>query len=274
MVENGRPPTGPLPGPAASSGGVPPVSRRNRAQIALGVMWCAAMIAVAANQLREANERSSEATVLLAAESYLRTLEAVRDVYTSEVVDRLPDMVRVTYDYDHFDDAVPLPATFTMALAENLGGSIEGLRVRLYSEYPFPVRGPRELDDFERLALGRLSASSTAVVSAVEGSGNARVLRYARADTMRAECVACHNSHPQSPKTDWQVGDVRGVLAISVPMSSFDERAREARGPYMMLLFLALLGLLAAAVMLIQFFPRIPGQGRSSTSQGQEDAAG
>ncbi|TIU12957.1 MAG: DUF3365 domain-containing protein, partial [Mesorhizobium sp.] len=29
-------------------------------------------------------------------------------------------------------------------------------------------------------------------------------------------CVTCHNSHPDSPKTDWKVGDVRGIQEISV----------------------------------------------------------
>ena len=29
-------------------------------------------------------------------------------------------------------------------------------------------------------------------------------------------CVTCHNSHPESPKKDWQIGDVRGIQAITV----------------------------------------------------------
>ena len=118
------------------------------------------------------------------------------------------------------------------------------------------------MDDFERLALDSLKLSPSANVSALEGAGATRVLRYARGDTMRLECVVCHNTHPESPKTDWEVGDLRGVLAISVPMASFDERAREARRPYTMLLLLALLGLLGAIVMLVQYFPHLPGQGR------------
>jgi hypothetical protein len=43
-------------------------------------------------------------------------------------------------------------------------------------------------------------------------------LRYAVADRMPASCVSCHNNHPQSPKRDWQVGDVRGVLEIVRPL--------------------------------------------------------
>ena len=87
------------------------MSRKGRVQIVLGLILGGAMITVAVVQLQEANARSSEATVLLAADSYLRTLEAVRAVYTSEVVNRLPDDMVVTHDYGRYNNAVPLPAT-------------------------------------------------------------------------------------------------------------------------------------------------------------------
>jgi PAS domain S-box-containing protein len=37
---------------------------------------------------------------------------------------------------------------------------------------------------------------------------------------MEAECVACHNAHPNSPKRDWKVGDVRGALEIVRPLDN------------------------------------------------------
>jgi hypothetical protein len=43
-------------------------------------------------------------------------------------------------------------------------------------------------------------------------------LRYAVGRRMEAGCVACHNSHPDSTKTDWRVGEVRGVLEIVRPL--------------------------------------------------------
>src|SRR6516164_9383223 len=33
---------------------------------------------------------------------------------------------------------------------------------------------------------------------------------------MDQPCVNCHNSHPESPKTDWKVGDVRGIQEVSI----------------------------------------------------------
>src|SRR5262245_32880303 len=36
------------------------------------------------------------------------------------------------------------------------------------------------------------------------------------ADVLTGEaCVSCHNSHPDSPKKDWKIGDVRGVIEIA-----------------------------------------------------------
>src|SRR5262249_29582166 len=44
----------------------------------------------------------------------------------------------------------------------------------------------------------------------------------ARFSTVAAACVRCHNTHPDSPKRDWQVGDVRGIeeFIISQPIGS------------------------------------------------------
>jgi class 3 adenylate cyclase len=33
---------------------------------------------------------------------------------------------------------------------------------------------------------------------------------------MAPACVACHNSHPESPKRDWKVGDVRGIQEVMI----------------------------------------------------------
>ena len=48
----------------------------------------------------------------------------------------------------------------------------------------------------------------------------ASTLRYAVADTMRASCVSCHNAHPDSPKTDWREGDIRGILEVNLPLDN------------------------------------------------------
>jgi PAS domain S-box-containing protein len=33
---------------------------------------------------------------------------------------------------------------------------------------------------------------------------------------MRQACVTCHNTHPDSPRKDWKVGDIRGIQEVTV----------------------------------------------------------
>jgi hypothetical protein len=35
-------------------------------------------------------------------------------------------------------------------------------------------------------------------------------------EALRLACVNCHNSHPENPKWDWKVGDVRGIQEITM----------------------------------------------------------
>jgi hypothetical protein len=129
--------------------------------------------------------------------------------------------------------AVPLsiPATFLHDVGEQLARtSRTGVKVRQYSDYPFPWRtdgGPR--DDFERRALLRLRQSrGQGAVHEFTEVGGQRVVRYAQARVMKRTCVECHNTHPQSPRTGWQEGDVRGVLVIIHPLDKDEARVGEA----------------------------------------------
>jgi serine/threonine protein kinase len=130
-------------------------------------------------------------------------------------------------------NTVPLsiPATFLHDVGEHLAQmSRTGVKVRQYSDYPFPWRtggGPR--DDFERAALLRLRQSKGEETSheftEIDGQP---VVRYAQARVMERTCVECHNTHPQSPRKDWREGDVRGVLVIIRPLGKEEARVGEA----------------------------------------------
>jgi serine/threonine protein kinase len=124
-----------------------------------------------------------------------------------------------------------IPATFLHDVGEQLGQTGRtGVQVRQYSDYPFPWRadgGPR--DDFERAALLRIRRSKgQETAHEFTEVGGQRVVRYAQARVMERSCVACHNTHPQSPRKDWQEGDVRGVLEIIRPLDKDEARVGEA----------------------------------------------
>jgi adenylate cyclase len=45
---------------------------------------------------------------------------------------------------------------------------------------------------------------------------------------MERSCVECHSTHDQSPRKDWRIGDVRGVLEIIRPLDKDEARVGEA----------------------------------------------
>src|SRR5262249_52347018 len=97
--------------------------------------------------------------------------------------------IAVTHDFAASDwkgRAIPLPATFTILLGEQMQAQNAGLQVRLFSAYPFPWRSERVLDSFQKKALGELQNDSGRPYMEFTELDGAPVLRYAVADVMRA----------------------------------------------------------------------------------------
>lgn len=146
--------------------------------------------------------------------------KALRTYYTENVVKPaaaagLPAVV----DHKAAGKAIPLPATLIHELSAEL--EKEDTRITLYSAFPFPNRGDRALDEFQKMSWQALTANPEGVVSRKETVGGKETVRIAIADRMSSEgCVACHNSRPDSPKRDWKVGDVRGVLEIDTAIDA------------------------------------------------------
>lgn len=190
-------------------------------------------------------------SALDSAAQYAEMLEVVNDFYSSEVVKRAGRHgVEATADYATREGAIPLPATLLTTLLERICGQESGMRGRHFSEYPFRTRhdgGP--VDDFEREALQRLTEDPTRpFYQFVDDYQGGPALRHATARVMKESCVNCHNTHPDSTKRDWKVGDVRGVLEIIRPLGRDRARAREGlRGSFLLVggLSASLLGVTA-----------------------------
>lgn len=121
------------------------------------------------------------------------------------------------------------PATFTIELFEflNESKSRQGTQARLLSEYPFKNRvGRPPLDEFELTALADFRDNNSRSYHEFQQLEAEPVLRYGIAMRMDQSCCDCHNSHPESTKTDWQVNDVRGVLEVIRPLSADMDRTR------------------------------------------------
>ncbi len=175
---------------------------------------------------KEANVRD---TGLKTAESLANQVAAVRTFYTTQVVTRATKAgMRVNYDFDRAEDTLPLPATFVHSLGKEIAESYPGTRIRLYSKLPFPHRKSTEqYDGFELDAIAKLEQDPKTAISQLESVDGRLSMRYAVADLMRPACVNCHNTHPESPKTDWKVGDVRGAIEVIVPVDDIEMQMRQ-----------------------------------------------
>jgi serine/threonine protein kinase len=161
--------------------------------------------------------------------------------------------VLATHDYLTRPDAIPIPATFTIELGRRITDkSATGMRLRLYSDHPFRTRTDGGAhDDFEREALRHLRESPDEPYYRFEDYQGRPVLRYATASRMQQGCVDCHNTHPDSTKTDWKVGDVRGVLELIRPLDRDAARTSTGlRGAFFLLSGVAV-ALLALCVVIL-----------------------
>jgi methyl-accepting chemotaxis protein len=178
------------------------------------------ILAVCLTVLLAARESNVEAAGLGAAEAVANQVTTLRRFYTSEIVSRAKAAgMAVNYDFAEKDKVLPLPATLVKALGQQIAEDHPGTSIRLYSRYPFPHRKATEsYDAFERGALDALERDPKTPVKQIEVLDGRLSMRYAVADVMGAGCVACHNAHPESPKTDWKEGDVRGVIEVTIPV--------------------------------------------------------
>src|SRR5215470_1011991 len=146
-------------------------------------------------------------------------ISSVRSYYANNVVGRVlasPGTTKVVHNYKDFPGAIPIPATLSLELGKVISEQQQNIKYRFVSDYPFKDRAPHAFDEFETDALGRLRQNSNQQLTRVSSSVFSDGVRLIAPILMEQPCVNCHNSHPESPKDDWKVGDVRGIQEIAI----------------------------------------------------------
>ena len=193
-------------------------------------------------------------SALESAKAYSEALAAFRTLYTSEVVEvvrKLDPPVVVTHDLENNPHAIPLSETFTIMLGRAIGAQGSGVQAGLYSPHPFPWRWQewrekKQRDPFVMKAWKALKQDPATAFHSFEDVDGLASLRYATADLMRASCIDCHNNHEATPKSDWKVGDLRGVLEVTLPVAAAD---LSTAGLWETLWLVAVFGALGIAVL-------------------------
>jgi class 3 adenylate cyclase len=148
-----------------------------------------------------------------------RIIDDMRGFYGSDVVARVlqaTSSVTATHNYRDTAGAIPIPATLSIELGKRISAHNGSVKYRFVSDLPFRGREPHNLDNFEQKAITALRISPKDPILEITGSLLDRSVRVASPVIMGQVCVSCHNVHPDSPKRDWAVGDVRGIQEISV----------------------------------------------------------
>ena len=167
------------------------------------------------------NEKNMINQSIKAGTDTVNQYKKIRAYYTKKVVVPVKKnkAMKINFDHAEKDDTIPLPATMIHDLSKIISGDGSGMQLKLYSNYPFPNRASRTLDAFGKDALANFENGATGAYSRAENLNGKEVVRVAVADYMVADaCVNCHNTRADTPKNDWKMGDVRGVLEVIIPI--------------------------------------------------------
>ncbi|NRA52992.1 MAG: methyl-accepting chemotaxis protein [Gammaproteobacteria bacterium] len=152
--------------------------------------------------------------------SIVNQFTKLRGYYNKNVISKaLAGGMKVMVKHEGVENAIPLPATMIHDMSKLL--SRENINLNLYSAFPFPNRASRRLDTFQQQAWKQLNINADKPFTLVEETPKGTYIRVAVADKLVAQgCVDCHNSHPDTPKVGWRLGDVRGVLEVKINMDN------------------------------------------------------
>jgi len=162
------------------------------------------------------------------AQRFAQYIQTFRAYYTNDILTKIKDHSDLKIDFDHkeHNNTIPLPATVVHDLAR-LFTSKADMSVNMYSEYPFPNRKTRVLDKFQKESLKFVLTYPYKPYAREDFVDGRVVYRTAFADMMSEKaCVECHNTHPDTLKNTWKLGDARGIIEVTLPLSSSKESAQ------------------------------------------------
>ncbi len=177
--------------------------------------------------LRELQNRQSVAAARQFASAASHQIMADRAYYTKNVVIKLQRSnlgIEVSAQHALKPNRIPLPTTFIQEVSAAMGDTVD-YQYRLVSKWSINAKQRLE-SGFEQRAWRALTADPESPYAETAPSGAGALLHYATADVGDADCVACHNRHPDSPKQDFVAGELIGILVVTVKVTDDPEVAR------------------------------------------------
>ena len=152
-------------------------------------------------------------------------MDSDRTVYTQKIVNRLTKKDKVIEASEHFEDdkALALPAQmfrFGAELAAERAEKYPDVNVSYSLQSLWPINKQNEpKTDAEKEGLQYVADNKGENFYTTEELGGQKYFTAVYADTAVAPvCVSCHNDHKDSPRRDFELGDVMGGVVIRIPV--------------------------------------------------------
>ena len=190
---------------------------------------------------------------IVSATNTVKQYKTLRKYYAGNVIAKVKQnsdgKIKINFDHKDKSDTIPLPATMIHDMGALIGEQKDGIKLKLYSDFPFPNRADTTLDAFSTKAMETFRAGNVdKAVTSVEIFEGKESVRVSIPDFMVAPgCVNCHNTRADTPKNDWKLGDVRGAVEVIVPIES-QLISAESLGTQIIGLFLILLLLILGTI--------------------------
>lgn len=169
------------------------------------------------------SEETKEKLMTNKAIDLANNLKDLRKYYTINIISKIEKNkdIKINSKYNK-NNTIPLPATFLHDLSELYVN--DDIKIKLYSNYPFPNRKDRILDKYEETSLKFLINNPNKIYKQVIQEDGKKAIKVAISDILfDKSCVNCHNTRADSPKTNWKLNDVRGALSITLRYSELNE---------------------------------------------------
>ncbi len=147
-------------------------------------------------------------------------VSANRTVYSQVVVNRLMLQDKVLKASEHFlkEKTLPLPAQIFRLGAELAAEKNRKVFYSLHSYWPLnKLNAPGS--EMEKKALAFVTVKDENFYGEEEIDGIKYFLAVYPDRATDQSCVKCHNSHKDSPRRDFKLGEVMGGVVIRIPIS-------------------------------------------------------
>lgn len=155
-------------------------------------------------------------------DSLFAVMNSDRANYTKLIVQRLgpngSSVIKPDEHWKELDQGAPLPAQMFRAGAEAVAAVTDEFSYSLQSIWPINKQNaPRT--DMEKEGLQFISDNPGENFYGTEVLGDVSYYTAVYPDVAVSEaCTKCHNEHKDSPKTDFNIGEVMGGVVIRVPL--------------------------------------------------------